>query len=55
MTFVIVANAIAVAVGVGLLFAVMRAGYLAAGRTPVVDREPTPLPVEQRETLEQAA
>ncbi len=54
MTFVIVANAVAVAVCVGLLFVVMRKGYAVAGRNPVVDLEPMPLPVE-RERLERAA
>jgi hypothetical protein len=55
MTFVIIANAIAVALGVGLLFVVMRTGYQVAGRTPVVARESTPLHLEPRETLERAA
>ena len=55
MTFVIVANALAVAVGVSLLFVVMRTGYHVAGPSPVIDRQPTPLPVEERETLERAA
>jgi hypothetical protein len=55
MTFVIVANAVAVAACVGLLFLVMRRGYIVAGGNPLLDREPTPLPVEQRDTLERAA
>jgi hypothetical protein len=55
MTFVIVANAVAVAVCVGLLSVVMRKGYVVAGRAPVVGRDPTTLPVEHRDTLERAA
>lgn len=55
MTFVIVANAVAVAVCVGLLYVVMRKGYVVAGRTDVVEREPTALSVEHRDTLERAA
>jgi hypothetical protein len=55
MTFVIVVNAVAVAVCVGLLFAVVRTGYVVAGRTPRVERGAIPLPVEQRDTLERAA
>jgi hypothetical protein len=55
MTFVIVANAVAVAVCVALLSLVMRRGYLVAGGNSVLDREPTPIPVEQRGTLERAA
>jgi hypothetical protein len=54
MTFAIVANAVAVAVCVGLLYVVMRKGYVVAGRSPLVEREPTALPVE-RDTLERAA
>jgi hypothetical protein len=54
MTFVIVTNAVAVAVCVGLLSVVMRKGYVVAGQAPLIDREPRPLPVE-RETLERAA
>jgi hypothetical protein len=55
VTVVIVANALAVAVGVGLLFVVMRTGYLVAGRGPRVDREPTSLPAAQQEMLDRAA
>ena len=55
MTFVIIANAIAVTAGVGLLFVVMRTGYQVAGGKRVVDREPMALPLEPRETLERAA
>lgn len=55
MTFVIVANAVAVAAGVALLFAVMRAGYQAAGTKPLADREPTPVPVDADDGLERAA
>jgi hypothetical protein len=55
MTFVIVANAAAVAVAVGLLFVVMRTGYLVAGRSPLADREPTPVPAERQDMLELAA
>ena len=55
MTFVIAANAVAVAVCVGLLYAVMREVYVVAGRAPVVEREPTALPVGDRDTLERAA
>jgi hypothetical protein len=55
MTFVIVANAVAVAAGVALLFAVMRAGYQVAGTKPLADREPAPVPVDADDGLERAA
>jgi hypothetical protein len=55
MTFVIVANAVAAAVCVGLLAVVMRNGYVVASRSPLAEREPMALPVEQRDTLERAA
>jgi hypothetical protein len=55
MAFVIVANAVAVAVCVGLLAFVMRKGYVVAARSPLAEPEPTALPVEQRDTLERAA
>ena len=55
MTFVIAANAVAVAVCVGLLYVVMRKGYVVAGPAVVVEREPTALPMGHRDTLERAA